>query len=329
MNLDIFTDISTHIDSPEDLDSFCKTSSQNFQLCRTYKNHFIKKMLKNLKVDYKDPGNLIYIYNNKSIEDFSGRSDNSSQWDLPGIYKLYMILYKLSSIKTSNYKITSIPMLPNMISCYLKNCKIQIFPSQKNMEACSIYRTKLKEFHIQPNMKNCYLKLNFLTGFPVQPRMETCIIFSNYLSSFPTQPNMTYLQISRYRSSDLGKRMWAQPTPKMKKNGLSSLNIQPKMKTCDISNNFLTSFSIQPEMTDCHVSDNSLDFFPVQPKMKVCDISNNLLKDFETQPELLKLDISNNPLRRIHIQPKMKKKYLKIANKILNKLLDERNPEFV
>ena len=67
---DIIFTIIDNIDNIEDLKNICSTNKQNYQFCKRNLKRISKQLLTNYQVDYTDPTNFIYIYNNKDINDY-------------------------------------------------------------------------------------------------------------------------------------------------------------------------------------------------------------------------------------------------------------------
>ena len=264
------------------------------------------RLLDKFKIDYKDPGNFIYIFNNHcctrfpscNTDQFTGltgrcpansvineyiNTDNTYKYK--EILELYLKYYYIKIISWENRNVTSFPIYPNMEECSLSYSQLTTFPIQPNMEKCHIGNNQLITFSIQPNMKECYLSNNKFTEFSIQPKMEDCYLDDNQLTIFPIQPNMRKCHLSN--------------------NQLTTFPIQPNMEDCYFKNNRLTTFPIQPNMRKCHLSNNQLTTFPIQPNMEECVLFDNKLKLFPTQPEMTYCNITNNELTNFSFQPKM------------------------
>ena len=231
------------------------------------------RLLDKLKIDYKDPTNFIYIYNDKIINDYM---NIDSTYKYREILELYLVCYYKERIQYDNYhhQITSFPIYPNMTYCKLSDGQLTTFEIQPNMKECYLHFNQLTTFSIQPNMKECNLSNNQLTAFSIQPNMKECYLSNNRLTTFSIQPNMKECYLSNNR--------------------LTTFSIQPNMKKCNLSDNKLTTFPVQPNMTNCDISDNELTTFPRQPVMKECKIKNNNLINFSFQPKMIKCEGDQN-----------------------------------
>jgi hypothetical protein len=271
MNPDIFSEISKHIDSPEDLDSFCRISLQNSKFCKTYKNYFIKKMFKTLKVDYKEPGNLIYIYNKKSINDFY-----NGTWDLVGIYKLYMNLYKEEEIIVYNNKnLTHVPILPHIITLKLLDCNVIYCPTQPSMVDCNMEENNLKSFPIQPSMVTCNLSKNKLVSFSSQPRLTDLYLDDNLITDMKFGVSHRNLFALYMNKNKLSKMDWTGASQSLDTVYFDSNNIDsldwygcPRSLTkIYLGNNRITKINWDniPNLTDLDLSRNNLDKLDGKP----------------------------------------------------------------
>ena len=83
---DINYNILLQIDNIPDLKNFCKSSSLNSVICKENLNIVCQGMLKNYQVDYTDPTNFIYVYNNVKQNDYK----NNQGWLYKDLFKLYM-----------------------------------------------------------------------------------------------------------------------------------------------------------------------------------------------------------------------------------------------
>ena len=80
-------------------------------MCFENKSSISRHLLRIYQVDYKDPSNFIYIYNNVSIQDYK---DQDNKWKYPSLLKLYLKNYKIEYIELRE-KITSFPIYPSMV----------------------------------------------------------------------------------------------------------------------------------------------------------------------------------------------------------------------
>ena len=68
LNSDICYLIIKQMDYIEDLQNFCIINKSVSQICSKYKSIISKHFLETYQVNYKDPSNFIYLYNNVKIE---------------------------------------------------------------------------------------------------------------------------------------------------------------------------------------------------------------------------------------------------------------------
>lgn len=238
--------IVKQIKNPEDLDSFCKVHPNNRMFCKYYRLEIIKYLLDINKVDYTNPGNLIYVYHDNEYNDSfeSVFDEKTGTFDLVGVYKLYYNLNKDAKvIKMPSEFITSVPVLHNLVECDFSHNMLLEFPVQPALEKCNLSHNLLTSFPSQPMLKECYLLNNELASFTVQPEMKICDLSNNKLLTFPIQPNMVVCQLDN--------------------NLLINFPIQPNLRILSIINNALTyrTFSMQPMMIKC-VGDGNITDLP-------------------------------------------------------------------
>lgn len=127
------------------------------------KNYITKLLLKKYKVEYSDPGNLVYL----KIPYPSSFSD---------ILKEYLYWYNQEIVNVNDSQLTSIPILP----------KMKQFIGNSNF---------LTTFPEQPSMTHFYGNNNLLTDFPVQYNMTHFYAKGNLFSSLPKYPKLEYQEI--------------------------------------------------------------------------------------------------------------------------------------
>jgi hypothetical protein len=189
---EINVEVLKKIKNIDDLRNFCLINKRNHKLCKDNFTLISKNLLKYYQVDYTDPTNLIYVYNEKHIDDYKSNDDYSKndKYDYKSIFKLYMKLYNLDNIKIKDSEITSVPILPNMIYFDGENNNLVSFPIQPKMKIFNGSSNKLTSFPIQPKMKEFWGKNNQLVSFPIQPEMEL-FYGDEYISSIlPIQPKL-------------------------------------------------------------------------------------------------------------------------------------------
>lgn len=187
MNNELKFLLTTYIDSIEDLENLC-INKDFFKICRENTYLIAKHFLTKYKVDYKDPNNFIYKFNNVNIDDYK----DNDKYKLGSIFKLYMNAYNLIEINCNDKGITSFPIYPNMKRFYGSNNKLVSFETQPKMVDFFGNNNILTTFLVQPKMEYFEGKGNQLTSFPSQPKMEFFNGLDNKLVSFETQPNMEY-----------------------------------------------------------------------------------------------------------------------------------------
>ena len=127
---DIHHYLLNYINNVDDLNKYCSQNKYFLNLCKENTHKIAKHFLDLYKVDYKDPTNFIYVYNDKDINDYK-INDN---YKLGSIFKLYMKNYYDKKIKCEYLDITSFPIYPNMeVFKGIKN-KLTTFPIQPKME---------------------------------------------------------------------------------------------------------------------------------------------------------------------------------------------------
>jgi hypothetical protein len=188
MNFELKHLLSTQIDSIESLQKLCSQNKEFFKICKQNTYIIAKNFLNKYQVDYTDPNNFIYIFNNANIKDYK----DNNRWNLGSIFKLYMKAYSYKEIICDNMGITSFPIYPNMKKFNGFNNKLTSFPVQPNMIDFFGSNNKLTSFPVQPKMEYFEAYNNNLTSFPVQPKMEYFNALNNKLTSIPDQPNLEY-----------------------------------------------------------------------------------------------------------------------------------------
>ena len=243
------------IETLASLKNFCYVNKNNYNFCKTNPNLIIDMIIKLLEIDYRDPGNFIYIANNVVY------NQNMTPRD---ILKLYMKFFKESKIVSNGNNITSFPIYPNMKHCDLHNNKLHNFPIQPEMEICILNNNKIKNFNSQPKMKWCEINTNQMETFAMQKEMLWCSLNYNNLKDFQTQPKMQVCE--------------------MMYNNLNNFSTQPEMLHCNLFFNDLKNFPIQPKMEQCYLGLNLLTYLPRQPNTSSCTIQNNPQKRIDGHP---------------------------------------------
>ena len=158
-----------------------------YNMCKDKKASIAKYFLNKYSVDYTDQFNFIYVYNDKSINDYRC----GVEWLYEGILKLYMKVYGLYIINCIKMGVTSFPIYPNMKIFYGNNNNMKIFPSQPNMTHFYGNNNNLIKFDVQPNMTHFIGDNNNLITFLSQPNMKKFSGKNNKLEKFLIQPKMT------------------------------------------------------------------------------------------------------------------------------------------
>jgi hypothetical protein len=267
LNYDLYFEILKNIDIG-DLKNYCNQSKMFKQMCQDNQKAISKHFLKKYQVEYTDPNNFIYKYNDKSIDNYR----TNDKWDYKKLLKLYMLNYDVKIIRCESKEITSFPIQPNMTWFIGRNNQLTSFPIQPNMTSFDGRRNQLTNFPIQPKMVDFYGHNNKLTNFPIQPEMTEFMGEKNQLTSFPIQPKMTFFDGDN--------------------NKLTSFPIQPNMEIFVGRNNQITSFPIQPKMRQFEGTGNQLTSFPIQPKMKEFDGTGNQLTSLPIQPNMKYLEFN-------------------------------------
>ena len=161
-----------HVDQIKDICSldrafndYCKDPVHKNRICLIFINKY--------KIDYVDPNNFIYRYNNK--EDINDYINPDGTWKLQNILKLYSRTFYLEVINCNDLGITSFPIYPNMKIFYGNNNQLTSFPIQPRMQDFHALNNQLTEFPVQPQMVMFDAQNNNLTHFPHQPNMIVCI----------------------------------------------------------------------------------------------------------------------------------------------------------
>jgi hypothetical protein len=188
MNNELKFLLTTYIDSIEDLENLC-LNKDFFDKCKENTYLIAKHFLTKYRVDYKDPSNFIYIFNNVNIDDYKNQQGN---FKLGSIFRLYLKAYNLIEINCEDKGITSFPIYPKMKRFFGSNNNLTLFPVQPSMVDFFGSNNKLTLFPVQPNMEYFEGYNNQLTSFDTQPKMEFFNGINNKLVSLPVQPNMEF-----------------------------------------------------------------------------------------------------------------------------------------
>jgi hypothetical protein len=279
----------------DSLDLIKRFCINNIEFCKNI--NIYKILIEYCQIDYMDPNNFIYKYN--QIKNYKEIQHNYN-----ALFILYMKDYYKDIIICENLAITSFPYYPNMTEFHGYNNQLTSFPIQPNMTEFRGYNNQLTSFPIQPNMEEFRGEHNQLTSFPIQPKMKNFDGNNNQLTSFPIQPEMTYF-------NGVDNQLTSFPIqPKMEEfyghnNQLTSFPIQPKMKNFHGHNNQLTSFPSQPNMIRFSGPGNQLTSFPVQPNMTSFNGNSNQLTSFPSQPNMIRFSGPGNQLTSFPVQPNM------------------------
>ena len=110
---DLVLEIIKKIDSVEALKKFCKLNKQNVKLCQDNAEIICKSILDNLKVDYNDPRNFIFVANHIFQNKINDYKYPNGKWKYKSLFKLYMKYYYTEEINLDNW-VTSFPIYPNL-----------------------------------------------------------------------------------------------------------------------------------------------------------------------------------------------------------------------
>jgi Leucine-rich repeat (LRR) protein len=204
---DIFLEVVER-SSLAEIQKMCLTNKHYNALCKKYRNYIAKIQLEKNKVDYKDPGNLIYKLSpsgpfNHPVPAHSkspgvGYDPNRSLYD---IFKLYQKFHNAKSINCSGKDVTSIPPLPEL--SYL-DCSTPRYRQGAEAQRLGFIRygllTSLPEF---PKLWNLNCSNNLLTSLPEYPLLQFLDCSFNKLTSLPMYPKLINLNFSNNQISSL------------------------------------------------------------------------------------------------------------------------------
>ena len=160
----------------EDLQQFCKLNKDNYLFCKNNKENICKHLLNMYKVNYTDPTNFIYIYNNTNQNKYK-INDN---WKYSSLFKLYMKQYYSKKINLNfdedsdsdsdeeQSKITSIPNYPNLQKLDCTNHLLKNLPNlMVNLRILKCSNNKLTSIpSTLVNLKTLDCDNNKLTSIP-------------------------------------------------------------------------------------------------------------------------------------------------------------------
>lgn len=193
---------------PSEIQKLCLSNKYYNTLCKNYREHISKTLLKRYQVRYKNPGNFIYIMNKKKYDPERSFHD---------IYKLYFKFYNNTGIDCDKKKIRSIPFYPNVKSLNCNENLLKSLPPLPNVETLNCRFNKLTSLPELPNVKILNCAGNQLRSLPELPKVTNLYCGNNKLTRLPELPNVVLLSCSN--------------------NQLMSLPNLPKLKTLINRNN--------------------------------------------------------------------------------------------
>jgi len=203
---------------------YCLLNREIYNICNDNIISIAKYFLKKYSVEYNDPLNFIYLYNNKLMKEYKCSDD---EWMYDELLKLYMKAYNLYIINCINMGVTSFPIYPNMIIFYGNNNNLKVFPSQPNMTHFYGNNNNLIKFDVQPKMTHFIGDNNNLMTFLSQPNMIKFSGKNNKLEIFLIQPKMTNF----YGGNNNIKEFPVQPEMEVYiGNSMKRFFIHPKLK---------------------------------------------------------------------------------------------------
>ena len=144
---ELFYQIFDKIKDTKSILRLSQTCKNNNYIYKTNEIYKAKCELDKYQVDYKDPTNFIYIYNERSTP-----LNPQGDYDLIEILKIYKLQFNIKKIHCNYKAITSFPAYPVMTECIINRNKLTSFPIQPMMTYCEISRNKLTRFPVQPMM---------------------------------------------------------------------------------------------------------------------------------------------------------------------------------
>lgn len=169
---------------PAEIQKLCLSNKYYNSLCKTYREHISKTLLKRYQVRYKNPGNFIYIMNKVKYDPERSFHD---------IYKLYFKFYNNTGIDCDNKKIRSIPFYPNVKSLNCNSNLLKSLPPLQKVETLNCRFNKLTSLPELPNVKILNCAGNQLMSLPELPKVTSLYCGNNQLRSLPELPNVVHL----------------------------------------------------------------------------------------------------------------------------------------
>lgn len=175
----------------EGLSRIARVNREWYIFSKNYRLSIIRYFLQKYRVEYQNPGCLIYRYPTITPAPIEGDQEP----DFEVIFTLFLRVYYRGFIDCSGLGVTSVPILPNMIYFIGDYNDIHFFPSQPRMTHFSGSHTNLMIFDTQPEMTYFHGDDNQLIYFPSQPKMEIFLGSNNPFVFFDIQPEMTTITI--------------------------------------------------------------------------------------------------------------------------------------
>ena len=182
-------DLIIRYSKQEDREILCslnKDFAAYFRYVSKYQVEFRK--LREHKVDYTDPGNLIY-----KDEKFSDYFKNN-QYDIPKIYDLFLMYYNMEEINCPGKGITSIPILPNLRKLNCFDNELVSLPRLENLEELDCLYNQFDLFPGYQNFNSSFPKLKLFNG-----REDYPILLENFKKLRHTYSSNCYQDLEDYQ----------------------------------------------------------------------------------------------------------------------------------
>jgi hypothetical protein len=152
LNRDVIYYLNKYITNPNDLKNLSKLNPRFSRVYNKDKNAISRFYLNLYKVNFENPNDFIYKFNNVNQNEFI----ENGKWKYQSLFKLYMKHFNEIRISTKgiNYGITSFPIYPNLEEINIKNNPITILPSLPKLYLCEADNVCPQEFNYSENEYN-------------------------------------------------------------------------------------------------------------------------------------------------------------------------------
>jgi len=176
--------------NPDELESLRETNKKLDAYCSEHPEVVAEIMLKKYNVDYKNPGNVIYL--EIPIEKFYTACLDT--YVLDKIYLLYLKCYGMKKIYVSGKKfITSVPILPNLEEFYCRSTSITSIPLLPNLRILDCKYTRISTLPLLPKLEELQCTDSAMSLLPAFPELKKLFCNNTNIKHLPEFPEIEFL----------------------------------------------------------------------------------------------------------------------------------------